>query len=123
MGQVHPTARAPRTVHQEFDQLDGPTMDDIDLDDLDGIDDARRHQVQLDLLRVARISVLKDAISVCYKQYGPNHAVVCRPLYIEYLKKLDELPLGTKIRVNIPEVHPPKPAEEAHADGEEPHAE
>jgi hypothetical protein len=54
-------------------------------------------------LTTARLEVLQDAISICYKQYSVNHAVVCRPIYIEYLRRLEA---SYPLRINIPELHP-----------------
>jgi hypothetical protein len=32
-----------------------------------------------------KIRLVREAISVCYKQYHVNHAYKCRPIYVEYL--------------------------------------
>ena len=110
MGQLHPTARAPQTFSRDLrdvDGLDGPSLEEVDIDDLDDLIALGQHAVAMDFLDVARLTVLQDAITICYRQHGPNHAVRCRPLYIDYLRRLEPM---NHIKVHIDELHPTKGA-------------
>ena len=114
MGQLHPTARGKRTVHQDALQ-DGPTWNDIDdFDDLDQVGHAIDTAVRQSLLRTARLHVLRDAIAICYTQHSVNHQAKCRPLYIEYCRQLEVV---NEIKINIPELHPPADQQQQHDDG------
>jgi len=104
MGNLQPVvAGQNRQVNRDLED-DGPI--DYDLIDRNSIDDVKEGMaawVHQDNLSVARMSVLRDAISTCYKQHGVNHAVKCRPIYIEYLRMLEQ---RTKIRFPLVELHP-----------------
>lgn len=102
MGQIHPVARAPLTVHKRMEQ-GGTTIETVDLESVDSVEDFTRTAIRESYLANARLAVLRDAVSICYKQYGPNQAVKCRPIYIEYLRHLETL---GDMRYNIPELHP-----------------
>ena len=112
MGQLHPTARAPRRARNELPV--GVAPEDVeDPEEPAAFHDMVRYAVREQFLETARLEVLQDAISICYKQYGVNHSVVCRPIYIEYLRRLEA---SYPLRINIPELHPElaKPKDEGH---------
>ena len=103
MGQLHPTAQGKPTFRKPVTHIDGPTLDEIDYDNLDEIKEWRTHLLRTEQLRIARLHVLRDAISICYKQHSVNHAAKCKPLYIEYLRRLEE---AGRMKINIEELHP-----------------
>ena len=35
-----------------------------------------------------KTKLVREAVSVCYRQYTVNHAYKCRPLYLEYLRMI-----------------------------------
>lgn len=102
LGQSHPVARGPLTVHKRVDMTEVPieSVDDESIESVSRYIDSRVRDVKL---ANARFAVLRDAVGTCYKQYGPNHPIKCRPIYIEYLKHLEGV---SETRVNIPELHP-----------------
>ena len=103
MGQLHPTAAGKRQSRGPLTNLDGPELDQIDYDNIQEIEAWSLHIQRKEQLRKARIAVLRDAISICYKQHSVNHAAKCKPLYVEYLRRLEE---AGRMRINIEELHP-----------------
>jgi uncharacterized protein YdaL len=46
---------------------------------------AREQHIRDEAVYDEKIKLMRNAVSVCYKQYHVNHAYKCRPLYVEYL--------------------------------------
>jgi len=112
MGNLQPVAPGePRRVKRNLEDVEPIDYDLLDRSSVDDVKEGISAWVRQENLTVARMSVLRDAISICYKQHGPNHAVKCRPIYIEYLRMLEQ---RTKVRFPLVELHP-EPSQDANA--------
>jgi len=83
MGAMLPTAKMPRDIERYYER--GPKLKDVDPYDTVQVILAREQHIRDEAVYDEKIKLMREAISVCYKQYHMNHAYKCRPLYTEYL--------------------------------------
>lgn len=86
MGAALPTAKLPREVDQRFTR--GPSLRDVEPGDVVGRMLAIEQITRDEFLYDEKIKLVREAASVCYRQYHVNQAYKCRPLYVEYLKMI-----------------------------------
>lgn len=110
MGQILPVARLPREVDLRFER--GPDMKDVASDDVVGRMLAIEQRCRDEALYEEKIKLVREAASVCYRQYHVNQAFKCRPIYVEYLRMIQH---KSHILHDIPDFYEPKTEQLAKA--------